>query len=317
MKYLFVLTLIIFSVNACVERENYEDITPPPITGLFTEISGNLSGTLSRANSPYLVKDDITIESNDTLRIEPGVEIYFDDGKKLIVNGTLIAIGTRYRRIIFTAYNNYWEGIKFLNAFNNSQINFSIIEKILYEKQDGAVQSGISLINSTADFKNNYIINNKSRLGGAIGLRNSQLIVYNTIFRNNSSQYQGGTIYSVNSSVKMINCVLYKNSSQSDGAGIYIQSHLYTEIQNNIFHKNSALTGKHNFVFVPSDSTNLIEQYNFYGDEDNDPMFLFEDDFRLYYQSPCKDAGNPDSIFNDIDGSRNDQGAYGGPFGGW
>ncbi|MDD3374911.1 MAG: C25 family cysteine peptidase, partial [Candidatus Omnitrophica bacterium] len=35
--------------------------------------------------------------------------------------------------------------------------------------------------------------------------------------------------------------------------------------------------------------------------------------FHLAETSPCVDAGDPDPIYNDLDGSRNDMGAYGGP----
>ncbi|MCX8106847.1 MAG: right-handed parallel beta-helix repeat-containing protein [Ignavibacterium album] len=317
-KIILCLTLVIFSFVGCVERQNFDDSGgAPPITGLFTEIGGRISGKLLRADSPYLVKEDLIIESSDTLIIEPNVEVYFDDGKKLVVKGTLLAKGTRYRPILFTAYNNNWEGIKFLYSNRNSVIQFCIIEKILFEKQDGTGYSAISFSESYCELKNNYIIDNKSRIGGAIGLRNSAVTIHNNILARNSSQYQGGAIHSINSNLTVINCVLYKNTSSLDGAGIYIDNSVRTEIQNNIFYKNVSQTGNHHFFYASSDSSNLIEQYNFFGDEDNDPMFLFEDDFRLYYMSPCKDAGNPDPIYNDVDGSRNDQGAYGGPFGGW
>ncbi|MCK5832937.1 hypothetical protein KAH81_04610 [bacterium] len=54
-----------------------------------------------------------------------------------------------------------------------------------------------------------------------------------------------------------------------------------------------------------------------------DPMFVEDYDFRgdtifdvhLQYGSPCIDAGHPNPRYNDIDGSRNDIGAYGGPGG--
>lgn len=50
-----------------------------------------------------------------------------------------------------------------------------------------------------------------------------------------------------------------------------------------------------------------------------DPKFVgaFYWNLQLTSDSPCHDAGNPDSRFNDIDGSRNDMGAFGGPLGEW
>ncbi len=48
-----------------------------------------------------------------------------------------------------------------------------------------------------------------------------------------------------------------------------------------------------------------------------DPLFISEDDLHLFELSPCINSGNPSPEFNDPDGSRNDQGAYGGPGGDW
>lgn len=55
------------------------------------------------------------------------------------------------------------------------------------------------------------------------------------------------------------------------------------------------------------------------GDISVDPQFEDEPggDYRLRVGSPCLDAGNPESIYNDRNGGRNDQGAYGGPFALW
>ncbi|HID10800.1 MAG TPA: T9SS type A sorting domain-containing protein [Candidatus Latescibacteria bacterium] len=46
-----------------------------------------------------------------------------------------------------------------------------------------------------------------------------------------------------------------------------------------------------------------------------DPLFVNPNrgDFRLRPDSPCRDAGDPDPRYDDIDGTRNDMGAYGGP----
>jgi uncharacterized protein YkwD len=55
------------------------------------------------------------------------------------------------------------------------------------------------------------------------------------------------------------------------------------------------------------------------GDMSMDPRFENEaaSDYRLRAGSPCVDAGNPHSASNDRNGTRNDVGAYGGPYGLW
>lgn len=45
-----------------------------------------------------------------------------------------------------------------------------------------------------------------------------------------------------------------------------------------------------------------------------DPAFVDTTDFVLGPTSPARNAGNPDPRYNDIDGTRNDMGIYGGPF---
>jgi hypothetical protein len=45
-----------------------------------------------------------------------------------------------------------------------------------------------------------------------------------------------------------------------------------------------------------------------------DPLVVDTMNFVLGASSPARDAGNPDPRYNDIDGTRNDMGIYGGPF---
>ncbi len=51
------------------------------------------------------------------------------------------------------------------------------------------------------------------------------------------------------------------------------------------------------------------------GNRHDDPRFVdaVRGDYRLRGESPLIDAGDPDAVFNDADGSRNNIGAYGGP----
>ena len=44
----------------------------------YTDLSGSLSGTLSKSGSPYRVTSDIYVDEDSTLIIEAGVDIHFD-----------------------------------------------------------------------------------------------------------------------------------------------------------------------------------------------------------------------------------------------
>lgn len=307
---------VIFLLASCSQRENFEDTgIGPPITGLFRELSGNISGTLRASNSPYLAIDDIIIDSNSTLIIEPTVKFYFEEGKRLIVNGKLIAQGSKFERISFLPYRNNWAGIKINDAIDQVLLHFVNFENIL--STDNQSIGGIEIINSNVSIKNCYFENNIAYHGGAIGIHNGNVELYNSIFNDNQAVSIGGAVYSNQSTIKFINNVFYKNSSYNAGGGVAINSPLDSELQNNIFYKNTSNTIHKHFAYLSSDSTNLVEQFNFFGSPTLDPYFISDFSFRLIAFSPCVDAGNPDPVFNDVNGTRNDQGAYGGPFGNW
>jgi hypothetical protein len=101
-------------------------------TQLFaTDVSGEQSGRWNQDRSPYLIKGDIIIPSDQILIIEPGVILQFTNFNKISVHGTLRAKGTSKNRIIFTSDNDFelsdtgsserspgvndWEMIEFLN----------------------------------------------------------------------------------------------------------------------------------------------------------------------------------------------------------
>lgn len=312
--FLFCLAAVFF--NACVERDFFiDDGAGPPVTGLFTEINGPISGTLLKRNSPYLIKTELRIDSATTLTIEPGVELYFEEGSFLLVNGELKAIGNMFYYIYFLPYRESWSGIKILNSDSKSYFQFCSFFKINSSTTD--LVGSIQILNSGVDFKNCYFESNNAYSGGAIGVINSTIDIRNVIFNLNQVSNSGGAIFSQNSNITLINNVFNKNKSMNPGGAVTIQLPGRTEIQNNIFYRNTANERLSHLQYLSSDSTNYIEQYNYIALENMDPYFISEFNFKLIYASPCKNAGNPDPVFNDIDGTRNDQGAYGGPYGYW
>ncbi|RKY56305.1 MAG: hypothetical protein DRP96_11395, partial [Candidatus Neomarinimicrobiota bacterium] len=103
---------------------------------------------------------------------------------------------------------------------------------------------------------------------------------------------------------------------------------LEAKIFNNQYQFNDAIIARcdtnytgYNCIIPPTDAVDSLIGWN--GNISADPMFVEDYDFygdsivdvHLQWGSPCIDAGHPDTRYNDVDGSRNDIGAYGGPGG--
>ena len=121
------------------------------------------------------------------------------------------------------------------------------------------------------------------------------------------------------------NCLIYNNSGFYGTSYCYIENSVisnnnfsnslfyWTDIGlvNSIVWDNTGGFGNPSAIYTNSD--NAIDGV---GNISQDPEFS-DELFHLEITSPCIDAGNPLSEFNDPDGSRNDMGAYGGPNGDW
>ena len=72
-------------------------------------LSGRLfkSSTLTVEDSPYLVKGDLTVLPNVTLTIEAGVEVRVSERRSILVLGTLIANGTKERKVYFKSVDSF------------------------------------------------------------------------------------------------------------------------------------------------------------------------------------------------------------------
>jgi hypothetical protein len=123
---------------------------------------------------------------------------------------------------------------------------------------------------------------------------------YNCIIENNNCDQ-----YVVTGSFK--NSVIYGNNSQGvfmSGGGPVINSIIWNNV------------GGVNYTGSNALYSNIQEAVTGIGNISMDPLFA-DGDYHLTEESPCKDSGNPSPEYNDIDGSRNDMGVFGGPNGGW
>lgn len=318
-RTLIILGLISTIFFSCSERDNFIDNGGSKINGIFTELSGNVSGVLNTNDSPYKIISDITVDSGKTLQINGGVEVYFTENTKIIVYGELLITGDYYsKQIILESYDTAktWAGINFINTDKPALIDYANIQGIRKEYDSIFVPSSISVNNSQLTIKHSIIYKNSAADGGAVGVYQGKLYLSNNIIRDNKADVFGGAIISESSEIRILNNTFYNNYSYNGVGGVLIYNPLLTEVQNNIFYKNSSRTGQPHYHYQSTDSLNYTEQYNYFAFGQMDPLFL-NDYLEIYYTSPCKDAGNPDQSFNDFNGTRNDQGAYGGPEGKW
>ena len=299
---------------SCSERQApYEP--PPPGSG-YTMIQGSVSGLLRLSQSPFRVTGDVLVDSLAILTIQPGVIIRFQDSTKLVVRGKLVCAGTLSAPILFTSYSERWKGIIISNSSEVSSFQFAIVESVDVSgdfDRNGAVEiSNSIIIAANSIFRGNRAVN-----GGAISIDQSQSVISNCFFLDNYASTFAGAVLSSQSSNRIINNTFFKNSSFNYGGGLVLSSPVFDEVQNNIFYMNTNSLGDPRVAYYQTDSTHYVSQFNFLPFGSLDPKFVSLTDFHLAYGSPCIDSGNSGSQFNDADGTRNDQGAYGGPLGNW
>lgn len=312
-KYIYIICLLLLSTFLHCGREN--NVFDANQKSGLTKIKGKISNDLLLADSPFLVIEDITIDSSMSVSIEAGVQILFSSGTKFFIYGNAAALGTKDQPIKFTGYSNVsWNGIEIISS-SQSEFKFCIIENIKNDV-DTISKSSIYILDSKIKFSNCIFRNNSSKYGGGLYIYLSVAEIKNCLFIHNFALSTGGAILSEMSNVEIINNSFYKNSSFNYAGGLFVAATENSIIQNNIFFKNTSKTGDPR-IELQTISGTADTAYNFLAYGSLNPFFISEDNFHLKENSPCIDTGNPDELFNDYDGTRNDVGAYGGPLGNW
>tara|TARA_Y100001935_G_scaffold255673_1_gene271455 strand:+ start:5397 stop:10085 length:4689 start_codon:yes stop_codon:yes gene_type:complete len=82
---------------------------------------------LTLSNSPYLVEADVNIDKDGLLQIEAGVEIKFNEGTGIFVQGKLEGKGTQDQPVKFLPYypGHPWSGLFIDSSFAHSELRFS------------------------------------------------------------------------------------------------------------------------------------------------------------------------------------------------
>jgi hypothetical protein len=185
---------------------------------------------------------------------------------------------------------------------------------------------GLYLSNSGSLLSGNTIINNLASDGGGVLCVNSNLDLRNNIFSNNSASLGinniGGGINCRISSLTVVNNTFYGNFADDYGGGISCDGASNLTVSNSILWANSSSNGPQIYSFGGSvivSYSDIEGGWSGDGNIDEDPLFgdPLNNDLNLTWatfpdpdtKSPCIDTGNPDTEYDDPDGTRNDMGA--------
>jgi hypothetical protein len=193
-----------------------------------------------------------------------------------------------------------------------------ITENIISENTATRYGGGIFSYDAPTIITNNDIINNKaSHSGGGFFCRKEAPRVINNVIWANSAN-TGGGVSCDRSSCTMINNTIVGNVA-TYGGGVFFDGGSVRIINSIVWdNKDDLFAARFSPASRPDHSN--IGDGDFRGLNGNisaDPKFVEPEngDFGLRKDSPCIDAGNDDPIYIDVDGSRNDMGAFGGPQG--
>ena len=304
-------------------------------------ISGDIGNRhLKIDNSPYYVIGDINIVSAAQLEIDGNVEIRFCGFFQFLVEGDVILNSTPEFPIIFTTsqMNQIWKGIQTNHnigmenvIIENSNIAYNCtddyaegrLEFIYFKNNNIAVEASSHTVVHCMFEKNKYCI-----YGGRNNIQNNLFCDNAYVFLYNSGIIVNNTIHMNNVVYYICHCADISNNIISENKYVFVIADDQDTYFYNCFWLNNITNARINStntywdsnypdldeLYQPEeadwpDSLNICESPQFRSGR-NSSLFLDSD-------SPCINSGNPESEYNDFDGSRNDIGAYGGSDGNW
>ena len=216
-----------------------------------TDISGEIGGTtLTVDGSPYTATADLTVAPYDTLNIDAGVEIIFNTGLKLLVNGQLNVNGTEQDSVIFKGLDdNDWQGIQFEYATDEGNISYADIKHTTSHAIYSYYSQDITIDNTSITDFNDYGIHINDTFS-EINLQNmliqgggSDTYIYTEdtyLFIDNLELNAGGASKGINFSGTGSFEITNSNISGASNHGIAISGSNYNHIIENCIIQNNS-----------------------------------------------------------------------------
>ncbi|UCE35953.1 MAG: right-handed parallel beta-helix repeat-containing protein [Thermoplasmata archaeon] len=246
------------------------------VGGGFSISGGHITEntTWYHSQSPYYIEGDVYVDENITLTIEPGVDVRFNGGNGLYIDGFLNAVGTSNRIINFSSNKTSpttsdWEGIQ-INSTGHAEISYCNITYANYS---------ICLSHTS----NNNITNNNISSGSIYG-------IYLDHSQNN--HIKANNIFSI-----WFSCIRLSSSSNNDIIDNDIfQSELWDGINllsssnNNSIVDNRIFSHTKYGIYLDSSSNNSIIKNHVYSNGEENIYIVLSSDNNLIMENNVSDS---------------------------
>ncbi len=311
-----ILTLIVFLL-----------FSPIAFSKTYVTHGQKVSGTWTLKGSPYIVSGRAEVPAGKTLYIEAGVKVYFKASGKmtssnyfskdikeyyhygtkvgmLLVDGALIAKGTKDKKIYFTKDPNssgvYWRSIIIRSATQKSMMTYCDVSYgyCVYWTKEYYGSSGhagaITVLKSTLDLQNCRI--HHSNWNGIAYYGDSKGNISYTLFEDNKN---GGLDVYNGSRVNVNHCNFHHNKYGIDnnkGSTTLKNSIIY--YNKKVAHSGSSKGIRASYSLLQSDAFSFIKGKGIIIAKN--PALVSSRDYHLTVKSPCADKGEDGKGGEDI-----------------
>jgi ligand-binding sensor domain-containing protein len=335
MKISPALSVVAFFLFCSVLVPN-EDAYSKVISVSISNNSGNEDGSIL---FPYnTIQEGINAAvAGDTVLVRPGT--YFEniviDNKNLVL-GSLYLTSSDRTYINNTIIDGHDAG-KVLMVHYSPRIiitGFTIQHGFLTDYGGAGIHtidaygeiSNCNIINNTNTIENDYYAAGLACMGGDMTIKNCTITGNVAIHGVAALLANWGTIHITNSIIASDTGKISIHLGWESGS---VYNSTITQNSGDFFAFGSNIAVRNCIVWKNNNSVNYLNYLSDIAFTDVDyqiagtgnlsvnPLFTDPDhgDYHLRLSSYCIDAGNPDMSDNDVDGSRNDMGSYGGPNG--